>query len=68
MDKKPRKGGGGGKTDWKEGTNKKLASRHKNGEKFLGTEKQTISYHGYTFRDWQSLSRDLCSNILDWRK
>ena len=68
MDEMPRKGGGVGKTDSKEGTNKKLVSRHKNGEKFLETEKRTIAYRGYTFRDWQSLSRDLRSDIADWRK
>ena len=65
MDEKPRKGGGGGKTYSKEGPNKKLFSRHKNGEKFSETEKRTIAYCGYTFRDWQLLSRDLRSDIAD---
>ena len=36
MDKRLRKGGVGGKTYSKEGPNKKLVLRHKNGENFLG--------------------------------
>ena len=64
----PRKGGIGGKTDSKQGPNKKLVSRHKNGKKFSETEKRTIANRGYTFKDWQSLSHDLCSDIADWRK
>ena len=30
--------------------------------------KWTIAYCGYTFRDWQLLSRDICYNIAYWRK
>ena len=63
-----RNGCGGGNTDSKEGPNKKLVSRHKNGENFSETEKRTIAYRGYTFRDWKKLSCDLHSDIADWRK
>ena len=68
VDEKPRKGGGGGETDSKEVPNRKLVSRHKNGENLSETEKWTIDYRGYTFRDWQSLSCDLRSDIADWIK
>ena len=68
MDENQIKGGGGGKTDSKERPDKKLISRHKNGETLSETEKRTIAYHGYTFRYWQSRSRDLRSDIADWRK
>ena len=68
MDKRPRKGGGEGKTYLKEGPNKNLVSRQKNGQKFSEMEKRTIAYCGYTFKDWKSLSCDLRSDIADWRK
>ena len=55
-------------TESKEGPNKKLVSRHKNGEKFSETDKRNIAYRGYTFRDWKSLSHDLRSDITDLRK
>ena len=68
MDERPKKEGGWGNIYLKERPNKKLVSRQNNGKKFLETEKRTISYCGYTFRYWQLLSRDLHSNIADWRK
>ena len=68
MGEKMRNGCGGGNTDSKEEPTKKLVSHHKNGEKFSETEKRTIAYRGYTFRYWQLLSCDLCSDIADWIK
>ena len=68
MNERPIKGSGGGKTDSKEVPNKKLVSRHKNNKTLSKTEKRTIAYRVYTFRDWQSLSHDLHSDIADWQK
>ena len=65
MDENPEKVGPMRQDRFERRTQKEACLTPQNGEKFSATEKRTISYRGYTFKDWQLLSHELCSDIAD---